>query len=306
MTTRNLQDAHTLPIITLESATQRLQLLPTLGGSIAAWEWQHAQQWHPLLRGWDGQSKDCTATACFPLVPWSNRITEGEFTHQGRHYPVSANRAGEQYPIHGDGWQQKWRVSKQTASSIELTLKSERFNGNPHVYRCTQTFTLLDDGLSIALAVTHLGAEALPYGLGLHPYFPRNAATSFHAHTAGVMLSGNDCIPTAHTSVFPQTWDYNRPAAMDGPLIDNCFTGWDGKAVVSQPERGLQITMTSDHCNGYGLLYRPPGQDFFCFEPVTHPIDAFHLSGKPGLMTLAKGQTLAMHTTFNVSEINAN
>ena len=292
-----------MPMIALESTTQRLQILPTLGASIAAWDWKSAQQWRPLFRPWDGQSKDCYTTACFPLVPWSNRITDGGFTHQGQYFPILENRTGEPYPIHGDGWLQKWRITSQTANSVELTLKSDRFEGNPYIYRCTQKLTLLDDGLSIALAVTHLGTTSLPYGLGLHPYFPCNAATRFRARADGVWLSDKDPIPTAHTSAFPQTWNYNQAAALEGPLIDNCFTGWDGQAVISYPDHGLQLTMTMDNCNGYSLMYRPPGLDYFCFEPITHPINAFHMPGKPGLVTLSRGQTLAMHTNFRVNSM---
>ena len=303
MTTKSPRTASALPIIELASGTQRLQVLPTLGGSIAAWDWKLEQRWSPLFRSWDGQSRDCCSTACFPLVPWSNRMTEGGFNHQGQHYPVLENRQGEPYPIHGDAWLQKWRVTGRTPNSVELTLKSNEFEANPYVYRCTQTLTLLNDGLSIALAVTHLGAESLPYGIGLHPYFPRNAATRFCARADGVWLSGKDPIPTAHTSSFPQTWNYNQPAALEGPLIDNCFTGWDGKALISYPDRGLQLTMMAENCNGYSLMYRPPGRDYFCFEPVTHPIDAFHMSGKPGMAVLSRGQTLSLKTSFRVSPV---
>ena len=288
-------------IVELQSATQRLQVLPTLGGSIAAWDWRLNEQWSPLLRPWDGTSKDRYAMACFPLIPWSNRITDGGFTHQGRHYPVLENRAGEPYPIHGDAWLQKWRVANRTPNSIQLTLKSDCFDGNPHSYRCSQTLTLTDDGLSIALVVTHLGAESLPYGLGLHPYFPRNETTRFSSRADGVWLSGSDQIPTAHTKAFPQTWNYNHPAALEGPLIDNCFTGWDGKALISYPDRGLELSVTMDNCSSYSLMYRPPAHDYFCFEPITHPINAFHVTGKPGLVTLTRGQTLSMNTHFQVS-----
>jgi len=46
--------------------------------------------------------------------------------------------------------------------------------------------------------------------------------------------------------------------------------------------------------HAFCLLYRPPVGPAFCFEPVTHPIDAFHLEGRPGLKTLAKGESLSL------------
>jgi aldose 1-epimerase len=41
------------------------------------------------------------------------------------------------------------------------------------------------------------------------------------------------------------------------------------------------------------IVYSPnENADFFCFEPVPHPVDAFHLSGSPGLKDLAPYRSL--------------
>jgi aldose 1-epimerase len=287
-------------IITLETPAQRLQLVPRLGGGVAAWDWKSEAGWTPLFRPWDRASEDRYTLACFPLVPWSNRITAGGFDFDGVHYPVRPNRAGEPYPIHGDGWLQPWRVTRHEADSVTLELESQGYDGNPYHYRSRQRYTLLPDGLAIELAVTHLGDRPLPYGLGLHPYFMRNEATRLRARSDGVWLSGADPIPVAHSSVLPPGWDYNRPAPLDGPMIDNCFSGWDGVARIDYPDRGLSIIMRMQDSPGYTLMYRPPGLNFFCLEPITHPIDAFHMPGQPGLVPLITGQDMALHTRFAI------
>jgi aldose 1-epimerase len=121
--------------------------------------------------------------------------------------------------------------------------------------------------------------------------------------TDGVWLSGHDPIPTDLVTEFPQTWDYNEPSHLDGPLIDNCFTGWNGKATIRYPDRGLALHMHMLDCNGYTLLYRPPAQDYFCLEPITHPIDAFHMENKPGLALLKTNDSLALRTRFLVTSL---
>ncbi len=291
----------TAKLVSLESETQRLQLAPELGGSVTAWEWKTGDQWLPLFRTWDGASGDRYTVACFPLVPWSNRITQGGFEHEGRFYPIHANRTEEHYPIHGDGWLQEWSVTEHTDNRLKLSLDSHGFDHSPYHYRSTQTFLLLQDGLQIDLTVTHTGQQGLPYGLGLHPYFVRTARTCLQFKPEGVWLSGGDPIPTEHVAVFPPTWDYNMPSSLDGPLIDNCYTGWNGKAIIDYPDRDLSLTIVMPDCNGYALLFRPPGGDFFCLEPVTHPIDAFHMAGQPGLVQLAHGDSLALRTKFLVA-----
>lgn len=298
--------ASAIETLTLQSGRQRLSVLPTLGASVAAWDLQWRGQWTPLFRPWAGSS-DLYTTACFPLVPWSNRITEGGFMHKGLHYPVLQNRAGENYPIHGDGWLQAWQAEAYTDNSVVLTLNSEQYDGDPYTYSATQTLTLRDDGLEIDLQVTNRGAEELPFGLGLHPYFPRNAATRLQSRADGVWLCGADPIPTGHTQSFPATFDYNQFATVDfpadGPLIDNCFTGWDGVSRIDYPDRGLRIEMRMEDCNGYSLMYRPPGLDYFCLEPITHPIDAFHMPDRDGLVNLVPGASMRLLTHFKVSEL---
>lgn len=287
-------------IVTIEHGSHRLRLVPELGGGIASWEWKSAQGWTPLLRAWDEVSEDRYTLASFPLIPWSNRITGGGFEHEGVFHPIHANRSGEPFPIHGDGWLQRWHVAEHKQDSIRLVLESRRFGSNPHDYVGTQDFRLLPDGLAIDLSVTHQGEALLPYGLGLHPYFLRNKHTLLRSKASGVWLSGPDAIPVEHTDKLPPTWDFNEPASMDGTFIDNCFTGWDGESVIHYPERGMSLTMTMADCSGYSLLYRPPGYDYFCLEPITHPIDAFHMPGRPGLVTLSKGQTLTLRTTLAI------
>jgi aldose 1-epimerase len=61
--------------------------------------------------------------------------------------------------------------------------------------------------------------------------------------------------------------------------------------------------MTMADCNGYSLMYRPPDLPFFCLEPITHPIDAFHMPDRPGLAVLSKGQSLSLRTSFAVESL---
>lgn len=288
-------------IVSLESGKQRLQLIPKFGGAVAAWEWKTGNAWTPLFRSWNRVSEDGYTFACFPLVPWANRMTHGGFDYEGFFHSIQPNREGEPFPIHGDGWLQAWELADRSENRIRLALESHGFGGNPYHYRSTETFLLLDDGLQIDLTATHLGRNTLPYGLGLHPYFVRNAQTRLMAKTEGVWLSGTDAIPTEHVTTFPATWNYNTPAPLDGPMIDNCFTGWNGKAVIDYPEHELRLTMIVPDCNGYTLLYRPPGLDYFCLEPITHPIDAFHMPEQPGLAFLSHGDSLALRTKFLIS-----
>jgi aldose 1-epimerase len=48
------------------------------------------------------------------------------------------------------------------------------------------------------------------------------------------------------------------------------------------------------------LVYRPPFGAGFCVEPVSQPVDAFNLAGRPGLVDLAPGQTLSLSVEWRI------
>ncbi|WP_440109196.1 aldose 1-epimerase [Acidovorax sp. BL-A-41-H1] len=301
------------PIVWLHRCGQHLGLVPSLGGSVAAWQFDHPRQrGEPvdLWRPWDGHSLDLYRMASFAMVPWSNRISGGGFEHEGVFHAMAPNRAGEPYPIHGDGWLQPWALEQTAEDTVRMYLRSHCFNGSPYHYECTQTFRLVDGGLDQEVQIRHLGESPMPYGLGLHPWFPRTPATRVTAPVDTVWLCGADPIPTVQTRSFPEGWDLNAGISAHGSLIDNAYTGWAGHACIDWPEMGLQLTARMpdfDHDGGaaahYCLVYRPPQGPAFCFEPITQPIDAFHQPGQPGLRSLAYGEEAALRVQWRVQPL---
>ncbi|WP_076997991.1 aldose 1-epimerase [Variovorax sp. KK3] len=296
------------PIVWLQRGAQRLGLVPSLGGSVAAWRLDRAGTPLDLWRPWDG-STDLYRTASFPMVPWSNRISGGGFEAQGAFHPMRPNRAGEPYPIHGDGWLQPWRLERDTDTedAATMTLESRHFDGNPYAYRATQHFRLVDDGLEQTLEVQHLGPAPLPYGIGVHPWFLRTAGTRIVAPVQGVWLCGDDPLPTRHTNEIPQDWNLSHGAPAFGSFVDNAYTGWGGQARIEWPEHGVQLTLAMPDFDAdggaaahYCLMYRPHDGPAFCFEPITQPIDAFHLAGRPGLRMLDSAGVLRMRLRWHV------
>lgn len=295
----------------LDDGRQRLGLVPGFGGAAAAWllhPQADPEQRHPdvpfhLWRPWFGDPDPFTL-ASFPLVPWSNRISGGGFEAQGRFHPLRANRAGEACAIHGEGWLQPWIVMAHEACHLDMQLLSDRFMGSPYRYLATQTCRLLRDGLVQTLQVTHLGAEPLPYGLGQHPWLLRTPDTCLRADVSGVWLSHPDCLPREHTRRLGD-WDLRSGLAARGPLIDNAFTQWTGPAVVEWQDAGWSLTVNIEDPAQEAclLVYRPDAGPIFCVEPVTHPVDAIHLPGQPGLQWLEEGASMQLSLRWRFARL---
>jgi len=296
------------PIHWLHHAGQRLGLVPSLGGGVAAWQLERPAGPLDLWRPWAGDT-DRYTLASFPMVPWSNRISAGGFEHDGVFHAIAPNRVGEPYPIHGDGWLQPWTIHQPSTDALEMSLESHQFDGNPYAYQALQRFVLRPDGMDQTLRVTHTGTAPLPYGLGQHPWFLRTPSARLTTQVQGVWLSGSDPLPIAHTASFPPTWDPRDGMAVSGTLVDNAYTGWSGLATIAWPEHRLQVSMRvpdvheRDLQDGYCLLYRPPAGPAFCFEPVTHPIDAFHVPEHPGLRVLQQGESLTLHVEWRIQPL---
>ena len=59
----------THPVVWLHHAGQRLGLVPSLGGSVAAWQLDRPQGPLDLWRPWDGKTQDLYQTASFAMNP---------------------------------------------------------------------------------------------------------------------------------------------------------------------------------------------------------------------------------------------
>ncbi|HEY3599816.1 MAG TPA: aldose 1-epimerase [Paraburkholderia sp.] len=286
--------------VTLANAHLRLDVAPRLGGGITRFDWRSEGALVPVFRSCRHVSTDTDANelACYPLLPYSNRIGGGRFSVGGRVVDVPRNRAGEALPIHGDGWLAQWQVTNADHESVCLTL--DRSDGKPYAYRATQIYTIDGPTLVITLDIENTGRETLPFGLGVHPFLVRDADTQLSAAAAGLWLADEDWLPARHVPV-PPAWQFGVAYPLSGSIVNHAFTGWSGRATVVWPKRRLSLTVSSN--TDYYVLYTPPAKDYFCFEPVDHPINAVNLPGgaaEHGMTMLARGERLTRSFRFTV------
>ena len=278
------------------------EIAPEIGGGLSRLDWIGGSAAVPVLRGLAGSPTAPAANqlACFPLLPWSNRIGGGGFSCAGRWVPLQPNRAGDPHPIHGDAWLKPWHIDTRSETALTLTLNRE--TGMPFSYRARMSYTLEDTTLLVSLQVVNTGLHVLPFGLGLHPWMPRSDGVTLRAPARDAWQSGADRLPIAPMSL-PEAWDFTRPRILPQDGIDHVFSGWDGHADISWPTTGIRLRLDADMA--YYILYAPAGADFFCFEPVDHLINAHNMPGGAachGLTLLEPQQQLQRQFRFDVSK----
>src|SRR3546814_3014582 len=102
--------------IDLLAGSLRLRLAPSAGGSITRFDVMHGGIEQPLLRGAEGLPDHALESACFPLVPFSNRIRGGSFTFRDRRISLRPNMTGDPSPLHGQGWLVPWQVEEASST----------------------------------------------------------------------------------------------------------------------------------------------------------------------------------------------
>ncbi|GAA0710605.1 aldose 1-epimerase [Dyella marensis] len=296
-------------MIELNGTALAAGICPSFGGGMAYLDACMAGSRIPLLRPLRPPTMPATPfepnrLACYPLVPWSNRIDHGGFEMEGVRIALPRNRDDDAWPIHGTGWQRAWRIERQTPEDMLLAL--EDATPGAYAYEAQQRYTLRGDTLRVALAVRNTGGAALPFGLGLHPFFLHHGDVRLRAAATQVWLNdGHSPIPTERAAV-PPAWDFRDSRELPPAELNHCFVGWDGDGTIEWPGLGLALDIAAD-VDAF-ILYTPAAAGFFCFEPVDHAIDAVHRPGGAfanGMTRLAPGERLARHFAFRVRPLAA-
>ncbi len=251
-------------IVTLTHGGLTLDLCPALGGSIANFRWRHpAGGTVDLLRPTSAESLaqgDIESIACFPLTPFSNRLRRGRFTFQGREIVLPLNTSGP-HVEHGHGWQSPWQAVDVTPESAVMRLE-HKADAWPFDYVMEQRFRLGADGLEIELETRNESGMPMPYGFGLHPYFPRTPECRLAAGVSGFWETDAEVMPLHHTAP-PAALDPAMGLPIADRVMDNAFTGWQRRAVIDWPEHATRLIMTRDSAAGRaGGLY-PAGRKLF-------------------------------------------
>lgn len=223
----------------------------------------------------------------FVMVPWCNRIANGELVFEGKRYQLPTNHP-DGSAIHGDGATASWDVVSPGVlrrSAIEGVF--------PWPYEAEQRVEVATAGVSVTVSVTNVGGVPMPAGVGLHPWFVAPVALSLPAAlvyepgllSAPVAVEG-DC---DLRSGEPPAW--NLDAAWTGltsdyaalrVASDELELGWSGDA---------DHVMLNSHRPFNAVAIEPQTQAPHGFERLER--------GLPGAVrVLAPGESLTVTVTL--------
>ena len=278
----------------------RTEIAPHIGGSILSLT--HARR--TVLRPTPEEAVEAGAvrrTACFPLVPYANRIAEGRFLWDGRAHRLAENFPASPHPLHGVGWRRPWHVVAVDVRSCVLRLEHRVQAGEqqdwPFAFDAEQKISLGIGGLSVELSVVNADESAAPLGLGLHPLFPRQGSERLVFDAAGAWRNGSDMLPASRVS--GGLWEHAAGQSIDAQVLDNDFFGWSGTARI-EADCSDPIRISASPIFSSLRVFTPADKDFFAIEPVSHATDAINRGGAAELLRVPPGARLSGSMTINV------
>jgi aldose 1-epimerase len=282
------------PILLLSAGNLQLSLSPSIGGAISGFQWIDRGDARPILRKCHSPLEKVLDAACFPLVPYVNRIRGGRFEFRGREVLLSPNMASDPSPLHGQGWLNAWMVEELSDRHANLTFRHEPGEW-PWAYDARQEFTLDDTGFSLVLMCRNTSDQLMPCGLGQHPYFPCSPQTRLDTEVTHAWTIDEKVLPVEKVSARGLYDLRNRPICGQG--LDNGFGGWGGRARMSDPEWPYEAQLTSPDAHFF-QLYSPSAGDIFVAEPVSHANAALNAPEEDwpelGMRVLAPGEEMSL------------
>ena len=293
-----------------------------LGAKIRRFDYQGKEIFCPF--GVNDLTPTCNG---YVLAPWPNRIENGEYDFNGKHYCAPVN---EYHPEprnnanHGYAYHYMWKLESLTDSAVTLSLRFPNLDGYPFDVTVTVTYELGDNGMTATVNARNDGDEPAPWALGLHPWL----ANGKHATGQAITADNEPCrlelhcdthvtvdehlLPTGEEPVSG-IFDLRDNPTLEGRGFDDAWTditnrGEDGStsAVFTRPD-GIKVTLTGDKtinswqvCTGneIGEKARQAG---VAVEPMTAYADAFR-TGKD-LVVLEPGDDYTTVVTFHAEQI---
>lgn len=294
-------------VIELRSDKWRVTLSSAHGATILAADARHENgQWEPIFAPLE-KPEDGLSGGCFVMAPFANRIREGRFNFKGLDISFPMNRPASNVACHGLARERAWDVLEQDATRVMLHCRINEAD-YPWQFSITQRISIAESVLSIELEIENEGKVEMPFGMGLHPWFPRTADALLRLRVPGHYEQDDIGLPTSVLGHRAAPYLDALHPLKDLGHFDACFAGWpSGTAQIIWPSRNLSLMLTASGALArFVHLYSPDNRDVFCLEPVSHPPDVVNrptLGDDAAMAVLSSGEKMSGELQLRASTL---
>jgi len=232
----------------------------------------------------------------FATVPYFGAIHKKTFLYKKKYISLARTHPLEPDTIHGEGWVNKWQITKKTNLSIELMFIHKGKKGFPYQYKVLQKFTLNKNSLRIFVQIKNIDTSSFQCGIGFHPWFYISKSSKIYSNSFSYINNTKNFIKK-NILTRKKFLDLNEYK------IDETFLKWNGKSkLIINDDISLEINNKKNVRNLH--VYTPPNENFFCVEPVTNIRDSFYFkkfsNEYHGLKNLLKNKKFEAEIEFKL------
>ncbi len=242
------------------------------------------------------------------LVPWPNRVRDGQYTFEGRDLQLPLTEPSRHNSSHGLARWVAWSVEEHTGHSVSLTYRLMAQTGYPWTLDLHVAYDLSADGLTVTQTATNDSGRPAPYASGAHPYLrvgdgPVDRWELTLPAATRLLVDDERLLPVGREAVEGTPYDFRVARPLRDLALNHCFTDLERDpegnttAVLRDPASGDGVTLWVDGHHPWLLLYTADdvpasARRSLAVEPMTAPPDALR-SGED-LFTLAPDETVSV------------
>ncbi len=230
------------------------------------------------------------------LFPFPNRLRDGQYSWMGKDYNFPVNNAASGNAIHGFVRQEAFEVVRieLTTENAEITCRLD-YRGHhswypfPFVLDVTFSMTTRNE-FNVAFFLKNRHTEAIPVGLGWHPYFrltDRAADHRLHLPPCTMVEVDERMLPTGRRNTFDA---FVHETLLGDTALDNCFHVEESHPLyhlsLSSGGHALSVAASRD-LFPYFQVFTPPHRESIALEPMTCNVNAFQ--NGDGLVSVPHG-----------------
>jgi aldose 1-epimerase len=238
------------------------------------------------------------------LIPWPNRIQDGAYEFAGTPHQLPLNEPAARNAIHGLVRWASWSTGEREADRVLLEHTLHPQPGYPFSLALSIEYSLAEGGLRVTSTAINVGAEACPYGSGMHPYLTLGTET---VNTLLLRAPGRTLLHTDHRGIPVNTapvegteYDFRKARPIGATKLDHAFTDLErdddglARVVLRHPERGTTLSLWLEESYPYLQLFTGDSlvdvnRRSLAVEPMTCPPNAFRTG--EGRLVLESGES---------------
>jgi len=298
-------------LVKIKNECLQVEVSPVVGASIFSMKYNREGEWVDIMRPTPEEAvanKDVGSFASFNLFPYSNRIEDGLLKFKRDEYQLGDE---DNHAIHGESRTRPWQVIELNESSVLLEFDSAQYKDIswPFPFAARIEYKVEGNSFIVRTSLKNEGAQLMPGGMGIHPYFMRNITgevekVKLDMETIG-LYPGETQIPTGHWVNPPEKWNFTGNRELTTEFLDNCFLAGTGPIRITWQDSNLELLIERDEIFKHVVIYCPTGEEFFALEPVTNCNNGFNMAEEgiedTGTIEIEPGKAAVGEIKFTVN-----